>query len=431
VEPAEEVMMPHPRERREPPGPVTRREFIRRSAGTALALSGASAFLAACGKGTPAASGSSSFHLPLARPDHPVRWPIFPDNKAIASGLQPEQNATLKLFNWSAYIYKKVLNDFEKKFKRLNVTVQVSTFNNMDEALSKIRSGEVDFDVFFPTVDVLGKLVELKFLRPLNHSYLPNLDNVWKELQNPFYDRGSQYTVPYVAYTTGVAWRTDMVKEDLSARPMPYDVFFDSQFKGTTEVLDDYRETMSMMLLKNGIFDVNTGDPKHLSLVRSELIKMAKATNPLVNVRDYVDLPDGKVGITEAWSGDMVNAQYYGPKGFDPGVLRYWYLPRHAPVNNDTIAILRSGKNPVLSHLFLNFMLDFGNAMENFSWVGYQPPQRAINADLLVKQQLIPPNLKSAVVPESIWATGARELELSPSVDASWHDVWSQFKAGA
>jgi spermidine/putrescine transport system substrate-binding protein len=421
-------MMPHPRERGVP-GPLSRRDFMKRMAGTAVALSSAGALLEACGKGTPAGT-SSSFTLPLARPNNPVRWPIFSDNKPIANGLQPEQNATLKLYNWSAYIYKKVLKDFENKYKKHNVTVEVSTFNNMDEALAKIRSGQVDFDILFPTVDVLGKLIEFKFLRPVNHSYLTNLDNVWKELQDPFYDRGSQYTVPYVTYTTGIAWRTDMAKEDVAARSMPYDVFFDTRYKGKTEVLDDYRETMAMMLLRKGIYDVNTGDPKHLSLVKAQLLQMARATNPLVNVRDYVDLPEGKVAITEAWSGDMVNAQYYGPKGFDPGVLQYWALPAHAPVNNDTIAILKAGKNPVLAHLFLDYMLDFGNAMENFSWVGYQPPQNAVNADLLVKQQLIPPNLKTAVVDESIWKTGARELELSPSVDAAWHDVWSQFKAG-
>jgi spermidine/putrescine transport system substrate-binding protein len=420
--------MRHPRERGTPPGSVSRRDFIKQAAGTAFALSSAGALLDACGSGEPPGNGTT-FKLPLARPNNPVKWPIYKDNKPIANGLQPEQDATLKLYNWSAYIYRKVLNDFEQKYKKYNVTVNLSTFDNMDEALAKIRSGQVDFDVFFPTVDVLGKLITLKFLRPLNHSYLPNLENVWAELRSPFYDRGSQYTVPYVAYTTGIAWRTDQIKEDVTARPMPYDVLWDPQYKGKTEVLDDYRETMAMALLKNGIHDVNTGDKKHLDLVRRELLDLKKATNPLVNVRDYVDLPEGKVGITEAWSGDMINSQYYGPKGFDPGILRYWSLPVHAPVNNDNIAILKSGKNPVLAHLFLDYMLDFGNAMENFSWVGYQPPQATLNADLLVKQQFIPPNLRSTVVTESIWKTGARELELSPSVDSAWHDVWSEFKA--
>jgi spermidine/putrescine transport system substrate-binding protein len=421
--------MRHPRERGPLSGELSRRDFLKRATGTAFALSSAGAFLEACGKGTPPSATGSPF--PLARPDHPVRWPIFPDNKPIASSLKPEQNATLKLYNWVEYIYKKSLRDFEAKYSKYNVTVELSTFDTMDEALQKVRSGQVEYDLMIPTVDVLGKLVELKFLRPLNHSYIPNLSNVWPELQDPYYDRGAQYTVPYVVYTTGVAWRTDLVSEDIAARRMPYDVFWDPQYRGKAEVLDDYRETIGMTLLRNGIYDVNTGSTKNLNLARDQLLQMAKATNPLVNINDYIDLPEGKVSITEAWSGDMVNAQYYGPKGFDSGVLRYWYLPRRAPVNNDLMVILRSGKNPVLSHLFLDYLLDFNGAMENFSWLGYQPPQNAISADLLIKQKLIPPNLKTTVVDRSIWDSGVRELELSPSIDAAWHNVWSQFKAGS
>ena len=420
--------MRHPRERGILSGPLSRRDFIKRSAGTAFALSGAAAILEACGKGTPITPTSTGF--PLARPNQPVKWPIFGDNVPIADGLPPEQNATLKVYNWSDYIYKNVLKDFQRKYRQYGVKTELSTFNNTDEALAKIRSGQVDFDIFFPTVDLLGKLIEFKFIRPLNHTYIPNIQNVWSELQDPFYDQGWQYTVPYVVYTTGIAWRTDHVKDDISAMPNPYDIFWNTTYKGKVEVLDDYRETMSMVLLRNQIYDVNTGNPKHLALVKDQLLQLAQATNPIVNVQDYVDLPEAKTWINEAWSGDMVNAQYYGPKGFDPGVIRYWAQPVHAPVNNDLIVILKAGKNPVMSHLFLNYMLDFNNSMENFSWVGYQPPQTAVTADLLVKQQLIPPNLKTAVVDESIWKTGARELELSPSVDSAWHDVWTQFKAG-
>ncbi len=426
--------MGHPRERGVFSDPVSRRDFIKQATGTALALSGLGVLLDACGKGPsavlPSSSGGSP-GLPLARPNNPVKWPIYPDNQPIATGLQPEQNAKLKVYNWDQYIYDKVLRDFEKKFKQYNVKVQLSTFNNTDEALAKIRSGQVDFDIFVPTVDLLGKLVVSKFIRPLNHAYIPNITQVWPEFQDPFYDQSWQYTIPYVVYTTGIAWRTDHVSEDIATRTNPYDVFWDSQYKGKAEVLDDYRETISMVLLRNHIYDVNTGSAQNLSMVRSQLLQMTQATNPLVNVSDYVDLPEAKTWVNEAWSGDMVNAQYYGPKGFDPGVLRYWALPDHAPVNNDTLVILTAGKNPVMSHLFLNYMLDFNYSMENFSWLGYQPPQTAISADLLIKQQLIPSNLTTTVVDPSIWKTGARELELSPSVDSAWHDVWSQFKAGA
>ena len=123
---------------------------------------------------------------------------------------------------------------------------------------------------------------------------------------------------------------------------------------------DDYRETIGMSLLRNGITDLNTGDPKHLERARKDLLDMTEKTSPLVNVDDYIDLPEAKISICEAWSGDMINAQYYGPKGFDTSTLRYWSMPRHAPVNNDLMVLLSSGKNPVLAHLFLNYLLEKG-----------------------------------------------------------------------
>ena len=108
--------------------------------------------------------------------------------------MQPETGATLKVYNWTAYINQAVVNSFAKKY---NCKVQVSTFNTMDEALAKIHSGQVDFDVFMGvTIDVLGPLVEQKFIQPLNHSYIPNITHAWPDFQNPFYDGKWQYTVP-------------------------------------------------------------------------------------------------------------------------------------------------------------------------------------------------------------------------------------------
>ena len=90
----------------------------------------------------------------------------------------------------------------------------MTTFNTMNEALSKLRSG-LSFDVFMGvTVDVLGQLIESKLIQPLNHSYIPNMHQAWPDFTNPFYDQGWQYTVPYTIYTTGISWRKDLVHEN-------------------------------------------------------------------------------------------------------------------------------------------------------------------------------------------------------------------------
>ena len=68
---------------------------------------------------------------------------------------------------------------------------------------------------------MLGDLIESKLIQPLNHSYIPNIQQAWPDFQNPYYDRGWQYTVPYTIYTTGIAWRKDKVHENPYAMAQP------------------------------------------------------------------------------------------------------------------------------------------------------------------------------------------------------------------
>ena len=86
----------------------------------------------------------------------------------------------------------------------------------MDEAVAKLRAGQVAFDVLFPTYDFLGKLVQSNLLRPLNHAYVPNITQVWPVFQNPFYAPGWRFSVPYTIYTTGIAWRVDKLDADVA-----------------------------------------------------------------------------------------------------------------------------------------------------------------------------------------------------------------------
>jgi spermidine/putrescine transport system substrate-binding protein len=433
-------MARHPRERRRPQG-FSRRDFLRRSAGAAAALSGLGVILDACGHASPVtnltggSSGSNGSASPsglpfeLSRPDHPATLPLFDDNPAIASGLAPEKNTTVQIFNWADYIWRKLVNDFGAQH---DVKVQISTFDNTDQFISKISSGDVSFDVTFPTPDAMGKLVAAKLLQPLNHDYLPNLANCWPQLQDPWYDKGSRYSVPYTIYTTGIGWRSDLVSADIPAMSNPYDVFWDPTYKGKIYLLDDYREAPAMVLLKNGYTDINTGDATAMAKVKDDLLAMIPATNIKYDVNDYTELPEGRAAVHQSWSGDIVSAPYYLPKGGDPSTLQYWFPPDHKGViGNDLIAIPKNAKNPVLAHMFLNYMLDNKIAFSNFyNFNGYQPPQTDIDPDRLVAQGVVPKQLVTTVVNPEDFELGYQFGALAPDTDALWHSVWQNFQAG-
>ena len=151
--------MAHPRERR---SGISRRDFLRSSAAAAALLPSASALLAACSKpgettaGATGAVGTGGLDLggpyPIATYEAPVTWTLHDDLPSIDDGLQPESGATLHIYNWDQYLWKKVVERFCANF---DCDYKITTFQNMDEALTKIRTGELKIDVFFPTTDLL------------------------------------------------------------------------------------------------------------------------------------------------------------------------------------------------------------------------------------------------------------------------------------
>jgi spermidine/putrescine transport system substrate-binding protein len=418
----------HPREgwTEDRRGLVTRRGFLKQSAGAALLAGGAGSLLEACGSaGTsgPLTSGG----IPLPRPSNPVTWPLFKDNAAIKSGLPLEQNATLRIFNWVAYLNPQCMKDFGKKY---NCQVQLTTFENMDDAIAKLRSGQLNFDVFFPTIDYMGPLVEAKLIQPLNHSYLPNITQAWPDFQHPFYDGKWRYTVPYTIYTTGIAWRKDHVPENPYAMKNPWAMPWQAKYKGKVAILDDSRESISLGLMKNGIFDLNTTSPSQIAAAGSTLTDLAHLTNVHIDNNDYTEIPSGQIWIHHAWSGDIATAPSYMPKGVPVDVVGYWFPPDgKGPVGNDTITVLRSAPNPVLAHHFLNYMLDLPNVLTNISYNGYMQPLNEITPQRLVKEQLLPPTLMSTAVLPSFFRRGVMELQLPAVTRNLWSQTWLQVKS--
>jgi spermidine/putrescine transport system substrate-binding protein len=406
---------------------MSRREALRLMAGAAMA----GGLLAGCGSAS--RSPSSAAQVVVGTRDKPVKQPLYDDNPMIESGLEPEKGP-LRVYNWADYVYTRVLKDFEKEF---SVEVELTTFYNLEEATRKLRTGKVDFDVFVPTAEIIPKFVAGKLLQPLNHDYLPNLKkNVWPMLANPYYDQGSRYTIPYTVYLTGIGWRTDMVSADIAAMDNPWEAFWDPEYKGIAGLYDDYRETIGVGMYKSGIADINGAKPGALDTATDNLIELTD----LVDIRYTIDgayakLPEGVFGIHQAWSGDMVNAPYYMPKGDDPSVLRYVWPPKAKGgaggyVSNDGLAVLNGAEHPVLAHMFLNYLLDDKVAIKNFSWNAYQPPINALKPDTLVSDGTIRKNLATTVIEQGDFEMGQIPEQLTPEEDKRWLEAWSRVQQG-
>jgi spermidine/putrescine transport system substrate-binding protein len=406
---------------------MSRRDALKLLAGTAVA----GGLLAGCGSG---GGSSSAPRLVIGTRENPVEQPLHDDVPRVESGQEPEEGP-LRVYNWADYINPAVLKGFTEQF---GAEVEVTTFYNSQEAAQKLGTGKISFDVFFPTQDDLPKYVAGKLLQPLNHDYLPNLEkNVWPTLADPFYDKGSRYTAPYVTYSTGIGWRTDMVPADVAGMDNPWEIFWDSEYKGITGLYDEYRDALSVGMYRSGLTAVNEGNPSDLEKAKDNLLELPG----LVDIRYTIDgaysrLPEGNLGLVESWSGDMLLATQYVPNEEDVSVLRYAWPPKTTRgkvggmISNDCMSVLANAEHPVLAHEFINYVLDAEVARTNMGWLGYQPPQKNLNPKTFVEDGLIPETLSTAVVEQGDFGMGQITTQLTPEEERRWLDAWSRVQQG-
>ncbi|MBM4197886.1 MAG: spermidine/putrescine ABC transporter substrate-binding protein [Gammaproteobacteria bacterium] len=364
--------------------------------------------------------------IPLARVDYPVTLPLIGD--PVKPG-EPERGGVLRVYNYADYLNPAVLNAFGEEN---GVKVEVSTFETLDEAFSKLSTGGLEFDVIFTTTDQISRLVGRKLLQPLNYDLIPNLrKNVWDVLQSPYYDVGPRYTVPYVLFTTGIGWRNDLVSYD-PAEPI-WDALWDAErYRGKVQLLNDPREAIGAALMRAGITNLNTENPAQIEAAIRDLIKLNDDVRVKVAINGYETLPTGRIVLGEVWSGDVLSAAIsYLPKDVPATALSYVYQEQGGPIANDMIGIAAAAQKPVMAHRFLNYLLDADVALENFvDFVGYQPPIRGIDPASLIKDEVIPPNLANALVTPEAFASANAFLGLTVTGQRLWDRGWQQFRAG-
>ncbi len=178
--------------------------------------------------------------------------------------------------------------------------------------------------------------------------------------------------------------------------------------------------------------DLNTEDPELVAKAGRDLQELTDICNIKVTITDYQTLPEGTAVLHHSWSGDLLaGAFYYMPEGVSPEVLSFWGPETGGVVQNDFLCITRDAESPVLAHLFLDFLLDEANAFQNFTdFNGYIPPQNGIDADALIGEGLIPESLARAVTRPDQFLANQELLQLTVEGERLWDDAWGQFRAG-
>jgi spermidine/putrescine transport system substrate-binding protein len=284
-------------------------------------------------------------------------------NSGGGGGGGPEEKE-LNFYNWSDYVAKSTIPDFQKQ---TGIKVTQDFFSSNEELLAKLQAGGTGYDVIVPSDYMVSIMIKSEILEPLDMSKIPNFKNVGANYKGLGYDPDNQYSVPYQWGTTGVLYN----EQRLGKLEPSWDPMWDPDNKGKIGMLNDERETPGAALYKLG-YSVNATEKEQLDEAEAEL----KKQKPLL--RGYFDstqnrplVINGDLLLGHVFSGDAFlalssneNLDYIIP---EPAATRW----------TDNMAIPKGAEHPDNAHKFINYILGAktGAALSNYTY--YNTPNEA------------------------------------------------------
>ena len=390
----------HPMDRR-----ISRRLLLARMAGIGAAAALAPIAAACSSAGTTASPTARATGQATAPPT------TAPTAEATAAPTPaPTPEAELYVYNYADYIGDTVVPDFEKKY---GVKVTYDFFDTYDTMTAKIGSGQSGYDITFATSTDIPGFLERGLIQPLDLSLIPNRVNLAAEWQDPSYDPGNLHSMPYMWWTTGVAYDTARISEELTS----WAALWDPRWKGHISMLDDYREAFGAALIRLGK-SINTTDDAELDAALA-LLKEQKPLLRTYTTDDIGQLSSGDSWVVHSWGSDV-----YQVTGERPSVT--YYIPAEGGIRgSDTMVLLANAKHPVAANLFIDHMLDAQVSAANTNYIGYMGPNQA------AKEFIDPAILEDpAVNPEKAVIAALQEIDdLGPDLE-KYATRWNELRAG-
>jgi spermidine/putrescine transport system substrate-binding protein len=290
---------------------------------------------------------------------------------SIALGLAlalsaPAAAADLVISNWDGYMAPDAMAAFKTA---TGVAGEVVVHATNEEIMGKlVASGGKGYDVVFvssPFAEVLNKL---GLIEAIDHAKIPNLANLYPEAAKLPHDVGNNFSVPYTWGTTGLCYRSDLVK----AEPASWnDLLAPSDaLKGKTTMLATDRWLLAAGQLAKG-YSVNETDPAKLAEVKDLLILAKKTLLAYDDTTFYSKLVSGEALMVQAWDGWCNYGIAQKPE------IKYVIPKEGSDLWVDTMVVVEGSKNKDAAYKFLDYILKADNGKWVVENIMYKSPNKA------------------------------------------------------
>lgn len=307
---------------------------------------------------------------------------------------------TINWANWPFYIDEDEAGGYptlEAFQEQTGITVNYNiTVDDNNSYYATVRDqlalGEdIGADTVCLTDWMVARWIQLGYTQELNKDNIPNAANLSADLQNPEFDPGRRFSLPWQGGFAGIAWNTEQVGDLRTV-----DDLWSSELTGRVGVLSEMRDTIGLIMLNNGV-DISgdfSSDDFNAAL---DIFREQVTGGQIRNVRGNAyteDLVNEDTLAAIAWSGDITLLN------FEAGYEKWKFAIPEAGgtlwADNFLVPIGSPRKANV--EQLINYYYEPEVAAEVAAWVNYITPvdgareaMEAIDPEL-AENQLIFPN---------------------------------------
>ena len=285
---------------------------------------------------------------------------------ALMASISMAQAEKLVIATWDGYTPK----DMVEKFKAATgIDLELTVHATNEEIMGKVTaSGGAGYDIIFVSSPFAEALKKLDLVAPIDHSKIPNFANLYPEANQLQHDPGNTYSVPYTWGTTGLCYRSDVLKTE----PASWNDLLNpaDDLKGKITMLATDRWLMSAGFLAGGM-SVNTADQASLDKVRDQLVATKKNLLAYDDTTFYAKLVSGEATLVHAWDG-WCN---YGTA--ENAAIKYVIPKEGSDLWVDTLVIAKASQNQDAAHKFIDFIFNAENGKWVVENIMYKVPNKA------------------------------------------------------
>ena len=280
-------------------------------------------------------------------------------------------DGTLNVMNYGEYIDEQVIRNFEKEF---GVKVNYDPVDTPEGMYTKLSTG-VSYDVVVTSDYMIDRLIREKNVMPLDKSIVTNLDQLSDSVKNLYFDPDNTYSAPYLWQNVVLCYDTTKI-DPAKVEEKGWAILKDPELDGHIFIYDSSRDIF-MMALKNLGYSMNTENRDELQAAFDWLVEMNKATHPSFVGDEMIDgMAQGEKWIAMMYSGDAVYASMENEK------LAVFAPAEGTNIAYDNMFIPANAANAEMANRFINYVLDYENAMMITVETCYSTPNAQVAEDV-------------------------------------------------